>query len=184
MSHIVAVMGSSEIQTDNGAAAEERVTSDELVLALRGLSRALQEFLVTQARGSDLALTELTTLIRAAEGEGIHPADAARALGLRSSSMTALADRLEQRRLIRRVPHPTDRRLVYLKATPQGRKHLEQALGPLLGQVHGLADTLDQVQRGSAKQLVTDLTTLLTQYASETPIPRRPAAGNGRLVSR
>lgn len=169
-------MGPTEIQTNSQDGGKPQPpTAVELMVALRGLSRALQEFLTARARVSDLALTELTTLIRAADGNGVHPADAARALGLRSSSMTALADRLEQRRLIRRVPHPTDRRLLYLKATPQGYKHLERALGPLLGQLGESVSALNEGQRGNVNQFVVELTALLAQHASTTPTQQEPA---------
>jgi DNA-binding MarR family transcriptional regulator len=170
MAHILASMGPTEIQikpVDNRK--PQPSTAGELMVALRGLSHALQEFLTARARVSGLALTELTTLIRAADGNGVHPADAARALGMRSSSMTALADRLEQRRLIRRVPHPTDRRLVYLKATPHGQKHLERALGPLLGQLSECVGALTEGERGTLTQFAAELTALLVERAGTRP---------------
>lgn len=49
--------------------------------------------------------------------------------------MTALADRLERDRLLRRVPHPNDRRSTLLKATAKGQKVVERALGPIVGGV-------------------------------------------------
>lgn len=147
---------------------------DQLVLALRGLSRGVQKFLTAQAQANGLALTELTTLIRAADDGGVIPAEAARELGLRRGSMTSLADRLEQRRLIRRVPHPTDRRLLLLTATAQGHKLLEGALAPLLGELGQLAQALDQDQLGALNGFVRELTTLLDQHAN-APRAQRPS---------
>jgi len=148
--------------------------ADQLVVGLRALSRALQKFLTAQAQANGLALTELTTLIRAAEDGGVIPVEAARELGLRRGSMSSLADRLEQRRLIRRVSHPTDRRLLLLQATVQGHRLLEGALAPLLDELGELAGALGQDQLGALNGFVGELTTLLDQHAN-APRARRPS---------
>ncbi len=147
--------------------------ADQLVIRLRGLSRSLRKFLTAQAQANGLALTELTTLIRAAEDGGVIPAEAARELGLQRGSMTSLADRLEQRRLIRRVAHPTDRRLLLLQATAQGNKLLEGALAPLLSQLSELAGVLGQDQLEAFNGFVGELTALLDQHANAPQAQRR-----------
>ena len=47
-------------------------------------------------------------------------ADIQRAFGLRASTLTNALDRLERRRLLRREPHPGDRRTFLLSLTPAG----------------------------------------------------------------
>jgi len=162
----------TEIQSEQPGSLD----ADQLVLGLRGLSRSLQRFLIVQAQANGLALTELTTLIRAADDGGVIPAEAARELGLQRGSMTSLADRLEQRRLIRRVAHPTDRRLLLLQATPQGHELLEGALAPLLGQLSELADVLGQDQLEALNGFVGELTALLGQHANAPRAQRRSIA--------
>jgi DNA-binding MarR family transcriptional regulator len=44
-----------------------------------------------------------------------------RVFGLKRSTLTSLLDRLEDRRLIRREPHPTDRRSVMVRLSARGR---------------------------------------------------------------
>lgn len=165
-------MSGTEIQSDEPGGLD----ADQLVLGLRGLSRSLQRFLIAQAQANGLALTELTTLIRAADNGGVIPAEAARELGLQRGSMTSLADRLEQRRLIRRVAHPTDRRLLLLQATAEGNKLLEGALAPLLSQLSELADALGQDQLEALNGFVGELTALLDQQANAPRAPRRSIA--------
>lgn len=164
-----------ETPTDEPAPTDERVSSDELVLALREASQALQQFLTAQAHASDLGMNDLCTLIRAADGEGVTPIDAGRALGLTRGSMTPLADRLETRRLIRRAPYPNDRRLLLLKATPQGHGLLDRTLGPLLAQLVELADALEPEVRS-------ELTAFIKQSTTALLIEQAGAAGRGNKV--
>jgi integrase len=58
-------------------------------------SRALQRLLIAQSRAGGLGLLEFLVLARAAEGEGVTPGEARRSLGLRTSTMAGLCDRLE-----------------------------------------------------------------------------------------
>ncbi len=150
----------------------------ELVRALRSASRALQSFLTARARASGLGLLEFLVLIRAAEGEGVTPLEAGRSLGVRSSTMTGLSDRLEQDKLIRRHPHPTDRRLLLLKATPRGHKVLEGALAPLLVQLEELAGGHGGEQRALLGSFIEQVAALVLQHAGTArPRPsRRPGA--------
>lgn len=120
----------------------EPPTPADLVLALRTMSRALQELLAAQARASGIPLLEFLILIRAADGDGVTARDAGRELRLNTSTMTGLTDRLENNKLIRRAPAPKDRRLLLLQATPKGHKTVERSLGPLLAQLTELADML------------------------------------------
>jgi DNA-binding MarR family transcriptional regulator len=177
VSHIVASVGSAEIQTDNPAAeGTESLTAAELVVVLRGMSRALQAFLIAQARASGLGLLEFLTLIRAGDGDGVIARDAGRSLGLNTSTMTGLIDRLEQDKLIRRHPHPTDRRLLVLRATPKGLREIERALRPLLTELTQLADTLGSDQRPILGSFLDEVSSLVLEQArAARPRPTRRA---------
>src|SRR5262245_56264028 len=123
-------------EASEGSAA---ASPEELVRRLRMLTRAVQDFLAARAKELGLGTTDLIALIRAANGEGITGAQLARAFGMRSSSVTSLADRLEAKGLIARRPHPTDRRTVLLHASRRGERAVARALGPLLGSLTELA---------------------------------------------
>lgn len=53
--------------------------------------------------------------------------DLASALGVDRPNLTAVVDDLERRGLVRRVPHPTDRRAKLVEATPEGDDLARQA---------------------------------------------------------
>ncbi|MFI1916144.1 MarR family winged helix-turn-helix transcriptional regulator [Nocardia sp. NPDC020380] len=59
--------------------------------------------------------------------DGLAPGEIARRLGLATPTITRAATRMEAAGLLRREPHPTDRRLVRLLLTPRGRD-LEQRI--------------------------------------------------------
>ena len=61
--------------------------------------------------------------------DGLSPGQLARQLGLSTPTVTRAATRMEAAGLLRREPHPADRRLVGLWLTPRGRE-LEAVIGP------------------------------------------------------
>lgn len=170
-------MGPTEIQTNpQDGAKPAPPTAAELVATLRTMSRALQELLTAQARATGIPLLEFLILIRAAEVDGVVARDAGRELRLNTSTMTGLSDRLEADKLIRRAPHPTDRRLLVLQATPKGRKAVERTLGPLLAQLAELAGTLADDHRAVLVSFLEEAAALvLLQAAGARPRPTRRA---------
>ncbi len=53
--------------------------------------------------------------------DGLAPGELAKRLGLSTPTVTRAATRMEAAGLLRREPHPTDRRLVRLRLTDRGR---------------------------------------------------------------
>lgn len=85
-----------------------------IVVTHRALTDAITD-------AGDLNMTQYQMLL-IAHGlpEGARVADMASILDLRSNTVTIAADQLEARDLIRRQKHPTDRRAIVLKITPEG----------------------------------------------------------------
>lgn len=163
------------------------VDSAEVVLTLHRLSRALQRLLIAQARANGLGMLEFLVLARAAEGDGITPGDAGRSLGLNTSTMSGLSDRLEADNLVQRYPHPTDRRLILLRATSKGRRLRERTLGPIFAALTREASALDAAAREEANRFLERVTAVVSEHAdgldrSRAPMsaraatPRRPRA--------
>ena len=68
--------------------------------------------------------------------DGLSPGEIARRLGLTAPTVTRAATRMEAAGLLRREPHPSDRRLVRLRLTDRGRE-LEKVIGE---QTHQLTE--------------------------------------------
>jgi DNA-binding MarR family transcriptional regulator len=59
--------------------------------------------------------------------DGLTPAEIARRLGISTPTVTRATTRMEAAGLLRREPHPSDRRMVLLRLTSRGRE-LEKAI--------------------------------------------------------
>lgn len=68
--------------------------------------------------------------------DGLPPGEVARRLGLATPTVTRAATRMEAAGLLRREPHPTDRRLVLLRLTGRGRE-LEKVID---AEIHRLTE--------------------------------------------
>lgn len=136
-------------------AVEVRASGWRTLAALHGLiETALEREL--QA-GHDLSVVEFTVLDALSRQDGWHMrmAQLARAAALSSSAATRLVNRLEDRRLLRRILCEDDRRGIYTELTGPGRDLLtsarpthDEALSAALDQARqtpelaGLADSL------------------------------------------
>jgi len=129
------------------AAATSIMRAQQIVLAQ--VDDALKPFDLTFARYEALVLltfsrTGSLPLGKMGERLMIHP-----------TSVTNIVDRLESQELVRRVPHPTDRRTTLCEVTSDGRERVEKATAAVttvdLG-VTGLSDReVEQLTRLLAK---------------------------------
>lgn len=81
-----------------------------MLLAGRELSTAAVMYHTAVGHVSGLSVTESKALEVISRSGPVTPADLARLSGLAPASVTALLDRLERKRVARRVPHPSDGR--------------------------------------------------------------------------
>lgn len=151
----------------------------EVLLALRTANRALQAFLTAQARTHRLSLMEFLVLSRAADPDGVTTVDAGRSLRLGSSTMTGLADRLETAGLVRRAAHPTDRRMMVLRATAKGRVLRDRALAALHTEIEELAASLAPSERAVVARFLSEVAALVVDQAGTSG--RHPAANRKKL---
>lgn len=104
----------------------KRVTSAQLAGMLRdALTRLNRRVRQTRPVG-DLTGTQLSALTSLQLAGAMTPRELAEAERVRPPTVTKIVARLEERALVQRTPHPTDRRQVILAATPAGRAMLAQ----------------------------------------------------------
>jgi DNA-binding MarR family transcriptional regulator len=80
-------------------------------------------------------------------------------LGVTARNVTTLVDALEAEGLVRRSPHPTDRRATMVELTPPGFEMAERLLGPFHEQLTGLFRDLPE---GDRQQLLRLMEALMT----------------------
>ena len=99
----------------------------ETVAALRGAVLRLGRRLRYQTIGdAHLSATELAVLGRIGLCGPMAPSALARAEHVKPPSMTKVIENLEERGLVRRDPHPTDRRQCLISRTRAGETFVEQ----------------------------------------------------------
>jgi DNA-binding MarR family transcriptional regulator len=77
---------------------------------------------------SQTALFTLAALRRSSGGRPLLPRELSQATLLSSAGMTAQLDQLEERSLVRRSPHPEDRRAIHVTLTRTGQKTVDEAI--------------------------------------------------------
>ncbi|MPZ88788.1 MAG: MarR family transcriptional regulator [Nitriliruptorales bacterium] len=97
----------------------------ELVAAFGAFGPAYMKWLHAQARDGGVTYARMRTL-HVLYGKGSQIMSGLRDhLGVTARSVTALVDALEAEALVRRVPHPSDRRATIVELTDQGRAAID-----------------------------------------------------------
>ncbi|MBK1786057.1 MarR family winged helix-turn-helix transcriptional regulator [Prauserella cavernicola] len=111
---------------------EDRIGPSETMAAVTGLMRVQQ--IVQSAvdgalkpHGLTFARYEALVLLTFARSSSLPMRVMGERLQLHPTSVTNIVDRLEKDGLVKRVPHPTDRRTTLVEITDDGRSRREQA---------------------------------------------------------
>jgi MarR family transcriptional regulator, transcriptional regulator for hemolysin len=94
---------------------------------LHDVARLLKKRFEQKSRGSGLTRSQWQVLTYLAQNEGINQARLAELIEIEPITLGRIIDKLETLRLIKRNPHPTDRRRWLLHLMPAARAKLEQA---------------------------------------------------------
>lgn len=104
----------------------KRLSAAQLAVVLRDAITRLNRRVRQSRPVGDLTGTQLSALASLELGGALTPRELADVERVRPPTMTKIVGKLEERGLVHRTPHPTDRRQVILAATPQGRDTLAQ----------------------------------------------------------
>src|SRR5467141_3759061 len=100
-----------------------------LVIAmLTGRINRETDRLLYDLKVSRTAMIILAALRRSGDPERLSPSELSQAAMLSSAGMTAQLDQLEERGLVRRSPHPEDRRAIYVTLTRPGQRLVDKAI--------------------------------------------------------
>ena len=103
---------------------------DHLGYWLRTVSNAVSQGFARRIEGAGATVAEWVFLRTLYDGDGVAPSVLAVRMGMTRGAISKLADRLIEKRLVARLPHPQDGRAQSLALTPAGR-----ALVPRLGEI-------------------------------------------------
>jgi DNA-binding MarR family transcriptional regulator len=122
----------------------------ELIGRITRLNHHIEAEIAKSLERYGLRIGELTLLIalrRAGEPFQLTPTELYRAMMVTSGGATRRIDQLESRGLVRRTPHPRDRRASLIGLTPEGRRLIDGAWAHHLEQNRTLFDALEPEER-------------------------------------
>lgn len=99
---------------------DDRQLNEELHDCLFAIRAQVHAELRELAREAGLTDTQTDALWRLSRGQEMTARRLADRLQCDASTATSMIDRLEKRGLVRRVPHPTDRRVKVIRLTAEG----------------------------------------------------------------
>jgi DNA-binding MarR family transcriptional regulator len=148
-------------------------------------SRSASECGMNLVRTADLVLAEVSRrrrpladlsptawqILAVVEGAGepLPPGAIAERLLVTSGTMTSLLDTLERRGLIRRTPHPADRRKLLIDITPEARNLVDSMLPRVHAGFRDIFAPLDEGDRATLLELLGRLQASLRELAAAKP---------------
>jgi DNA-binding MarR family transcriptional regulator len=127
------------------------------VNALRDLILTIEHYRQTVAHHLDVGVTETQALSNLAVSGSMGQTELADALGITTSSVTSLVDRMETAGLVTRQPHPHDRRRTVVRLTKYGDQVLDRSRS-WMGRAF---DEVGDAELARASQLLLSLSTNL-----------------------
>jgi DNA-binding MarR family transcriptional regulator len=134
-----------------GQWAAERPDLDGEVMGIVGrhlaVARLVEGEIDARARRHGVDLREgdiLFTLRRSGQPFRLTPSAISETLMVASGTLTSRLDRLERKGLIRRVPHPTDRRSTEVELTPEAVRIVDRAIEEHLAHEHAMVEALSE----------------------------------------
>jgi DNA-binding MarR family transcriptional regulator len=164
----------SPLRTDDSFAAEfpdaSRSASECGMNLVRTADRVLAELNRRRRPVADLSPTawEILAVIDGA-GEPLAPGVIAERVLVTTGTMTALLDTLERRKLIRRTPHPVDRRKLLIDVTPEARRLVDAMLPQVHAGFRDIFSPLDEIERAAVIDLLGRLQAHLRDLTAAAP---------------
>lgn len=143
-----------------------------LSFLLHEVARLLRKFFEQRAKGLGLTRSQWQTLAYLSKNEGIHQAGLAELLEVEPITLVRILDKLEERGLVERRKHPTDRRIRLLYSREEAR--------PLLDDIRRVAEitrseALANVPEEDREHLIHTLTLMKSNLidACQTPVEEK-----------
>lgn len=121
----------------------------------------------------ELTFTQWISLMGLREGVAETSADLARHLNHDTGAVTRMVDQLEKRGLIKRARSKSDRRVVHLALTPEGRAVARSFIPRIVEFWNGVTDEFSAKE---ISQLIELLTRLIARLEAEPAVPEKKRA--------
>ncbi len=129
----------------------------EIIFAIRRLMQAGELYTKELNKKYHISAPQLNCLLTLYENGPLPPSRIANHIMVKSSTITGIVDRLEQKGLVARFRNSPDRRVITIELTDAGKKLAEHAPPPIQQKI---VDGLKRLSEDDIKQIVLGLTKL------------------------
>jgi len=129
----------------------------QIIFQIRRLTQAKQLYTKELNKKYQVSASQLNCLLALYENGPLPPSQIAKHIMVKSSTVTGIIDRLEQKGLVNRTRTSTDRRVITIELTHSGKTLAENAPPPIQQKV---LEGLRSLPKSEMEKIVTGLTTL------------------------
>ena len=129
----------------------------EIIYQIRRLMQAGELFTKELNKAYQVSAPQLHCLLALHEYGPLPPSQIARHIMVKSSTVTGIIDRLEQKGFVERLRNSPDRRVITVQLTEGGKELARNAPPPIQ---HKIVAGLRKLPDGEIKQIITSLTKL------------------------
>jgi DNA-binding MarR family transcriptional regulator len=141
--------------TDDQQIRQDR--TKEIIFSIRRLMQAGELYTKELNKKYDVSVPQLNSLLTLYEYGPLPPSQIANHIMVKSSTVTGIVDRLEQKGLVERLRNSPDRRVITIQLTESWKKLAENAPSPIQ---HKILDGLKRLSKAEIDLVVRALTKL------------------------
>ncbi|MDY6861843.1 MAG: MarR family transcriptional regulator [Thermodesulfobacteriota bacterium] len=129
----------------------------EIIFSIRRLMQAGELYTKELNKRYQVSAPQLNCLLALYENGPLSPSQIARYIMVKSSTVTGIVDRLEQKRLVTRLRKSLDRRVITIELTESGKKLAENAPPPIQQKI---IDGLKKLSEAETEEIIHGLNML------------------------
>lgn len=129
----------------------------EIIYQIRRLMQAGELFTKELNKTYQVSAPQLHCLLALQENGPLPPSQIARYIMVKSSTVTGIIDRLEQKGFVERLRNSPDRRVITIQLTDAGKKLAQNAPPPIQ---HKIVDGIKKLPEGEIEQIILSLSKL------------------------
>jgi len=129
----------------------------DIIYQIRRLMQAGELFTKELNKTYQVSAPQLHCLLALNDNGPLPPSQIARYIMVKSSTVTGIIDRLEQKGLVYRIRNSPDRRVITIQLTEAGKELAQNAPPPIQ---HKIVDGLKKLPEGEIKQIILSLSKL------------------------
>jgi DNA-binding MarR family transcriptional regulator len=138
----------------------------EFIKLLHQINKHISQRLMPIFRAKQISIAEISVLMRMNRKATCHATELATMIGIPTSTVTGILDRLEKRGFLERSQDPKDRRSIQIAATPKTRQFAREMMIPMENM---LRDVFRSMPESRTRGLIRDLRYVLQILEEQKP---------------